>query len=279
MLDELRRKARELLEKGDAEVIIGYGRGSRDDVATPVFITNAARVDELIFNPYCHNNLMTFITRDDHKRLGRPAVVAKECDMKAAIVLVQEDQVGEDALLLLSVSCEEMGRADASCTFNGVMTVPEAGEWLRENYLSGELGAEKLARVEEIEKMGARERWDFWSAEFERCIRCYACRQACPLCYCSQCIAEKNQPQWLSTSAHPVGNMAWNVVRAFHLAGRCVDCGECERACPVDIPLSTLNRAIQKDVREAFDYISGYDHAGKPVMATFRKDDDEQFFM
>lgn len=277
MIEQLRAKAKEILEKGDASVIIGYGRGSREDMATPVFITDSARIDEMVFNPYCYNNLMTFVTRDDHKRLGVPAVVAKECDMKAAIVLAQEDQVKEDGMLLLSVSCEEMGRADAACRFNGVMTIPQAEEWLKQNYLPAELTPEKLARVEEIEKMPAEERWAFWSKEFERCIRCYACRQACPMCYCRQCIVEKNQPQWLSTSAHPAGNMAWNIVRAFHLAGRCVDCGECERACPMDIPLVSLNRAIQKEVKSAFDYVSGYDHAGKPVMATFRKDDEEDF--
>ena len=79
------------------------------------------------------------------------------------------------------------------------------------------------------------------------------------------------------TSPHPAGTMAWNIVRAFHLAGRCIDCGECERACPVGIPLLALNRALQKEVQRAFNYVSGYDHAGKPVMASFKKDDDEEF--
>lgn len=275
---ELQKAAKELLEKGDANVVIGYGAGSRPNAATPVFITDPARAGELVFTPFCFNNLMTFVTREDHRRLGKPAVVAKEADMKAAVVLVQEDQIKEDAIILLSVSCDEMGREDAACRFNGVMTVAQAEEWLRRNHLSRELSAEKLARVEEIEKMSAEERWAFWSKEMERCIRCYACRQACPLCYCRQCIADKNQPQWLPTGAHPVGNTAWNIVRAFHLAGRCIDCGECERACPVNIPLAALNRAVQKEVNRAFDYVSGYDRAAKPVMATFKKDDEEEFF-
>jgi formate hydrogenlyase subunit 6/NADH:ubiquinone oxidoreductase subunit I len=277
MIEQLRAKAKELLEKREAGVVIGYGRGTNETTATPVFIASAARAGELIFNPFCYNNLLTFVTRDEHKQLGKPAVVARECDMKAAIVLVQEDQIKADGIILLSVSCDEQGRADAACRFNGAMTIPEAEEWLKKNYRAKELTADKTAQVAELEKMSDAERWAFWSREFERCIKCYACRQACPLCYCRQCIVEKNLPQWVLTSPHPAGNMAWNIVRAFHLAGRCIDCGECERACPVGIPLLTLNRALQKEVRRAFDYVSGYDHAGKPVMASFKKDDDEEF--
>jgi ferredoxin len=277
MIEQLRAEAKELLEKGEVKVVMGYGRGTNDKTATPLFITNPARVGELVFDPFCYNNLMTFVTRDEHKLLGKPAVVARECDMKATIVLVQEDQIKADGIILLSVSCDEAGRDGAECRFNGAMTVAEAEEWLKKNHRAKELSAEKLARVEELEKMSDAERWAFWAKEFERCIKCYACRQACPLCYCRQCIVEKNQPQWVPASSHPLGNMSWNIVRAFHLAGRCIDCGECERACPVGIPLLALNRALQKEVKRAFDYVSGYDSTGKPVMASFKKDDDEEF--
>jgi len=272
MIEQLRAKAKELLEKREVGVVMGYGRGTNDKTATPVFITDANRVDELVFDAWCYNNLLTFVTRDEHKRLGKAAVVARECDMKAAVALVQEDQMKADGLILLSVSC-----AGEERRFNGAMTVAEAEEWLKKNWRAKELSPEKLAEVERLEKMTDAERWAFWSKEFERCIKCYACRQACPLCYCRQCIVEKNQPQWVPPSAHAMGNVSWNIVRAFHLAGRCIDCGECERACPVGIPLLALNRAIQKEVNEAFNYVSGYDHTGKPVMASFRKDDEEEF--
>ena len=85
-------------------------------------------------------------------------------------------------------------------------------------------------------------------------MRCYACRQVCPLCFCERCVADKSRPQWIETAPHPRGNLAWHLTRALHLAGRCVGCGECERACPAGIPLALLNRKVPQVVEERFGY-------------------------
>jgi ferredoxin len=277
-MKELIDKAKELLESGKAAVVFGYARGTGEQVATPIFITRPEDAEHLIFDPFCYNNLAVFLTREDHKRLGRPAVVAKDADMRAAIVLVQEGQVEPDGALLLSVSCDEMGEAGAECRFNGVMTIAEAARWLSEKYPDRRVPSARMKQVEKIEAMSDAERWAFWREELGRCIRCYACRQACPMCYCRQCIADKNQPQWVMTGIHPAGAFAWNVVRAFHLAGRCIDCGECERACPMGIPLMALNRELAKIVKESFDYAPGFEPDVKPVMANFKHEDKEDFF-
>lgn len=100
------------------------------------------------------------------------------------------------------------------------------------------------------------------------------------MCCCDRCIADMNQPQWLDTSAHPLGNFAWNITRAFHLAGRCINCGECERACPVDIPLMTLNRFLARQVRDHFDgYLAGYDTDDYQPFASYKPDDNESFIL
>jgi ferredoxin len=125
--------------------------------------------------------------------------------------------------------------------------------------------------------MSASERWAFWREEFSKCIRCYACRQVCPFCYCEECIVEENRPQWIGRSPLPRNNTSWNAIRAFHLVGRCVDCGECERVCPVDIPLSLINVKMVEEVAAVFDYVAGADVDAAPALATFQVDDTNDF--
>ena len=93
----------------------------------------------------------------------------------------------------------------------------------------------------------------------------------------SSCIVEKTQPQWIEASAHPRGNFSWNITRAIHLAGRCVDCGECERFCPVGIPLSLLNRKLQHIVRDRYDYTVSDDPENAAPIGDYRLDDQQEF--
>jgi Na+-translocating ferredoxin:NAD+ oxidoreductase RnfC subunit len=128
--------------------------------------------------------------------------------------------------------------------------------------------------VAEVEALGPAERLAFWTRQFDACIRCYACRQACPGCYCHECLAEQVDPTWTSI-AHRVPEKAFfHIMRAYHLAGRCVECHACDRACPMGIPLSLLNRKIAKEVKELFGYQAGGDPEIPPPLATFRKDEE-----
>ncbi len=292
---KLREKARELLESKEVDLVIGYGWTRYGKRVAPVFITRPEDVDRLIWNPMCVNNLTLYITRKypDVKAMGRPAVVVKGCDAKTVNVLIQEGQLKREDVVLLGIPCEgvvyrqelydgEVTKENVSpkCVVCDVKNPPLydhlIGEKVEEG--SGFEGARNIYQeIEELDKKPEGERWAFWMEHFERCIRCYACRQICPLCYCERCIAEKNMPQWIDTSAHGRGNVAWNLKRAMDLAGRCVFCGECERACPVNIPLNLINQKLSMVVEESFNHRPGYESEGHPPLIVYSLEDREDF--
>ncbi len=295
MEKELREKARELLESGEVSVVIGYGWNRRKTRTTPVFIRKPEEAERLIFNPLCVNNLSVYLTRKypDIQKLGRPAIVAKGCDIKNIAVLIAEGQLKREDVYIIGVRCngvvyrQELWKGELKPE---IMPVKCHNCDLREPHIADTVVGEPVDftppeepvgmvfdKIREIDAMSPDERWQFWMDHFSRCIKCYACRQVCSLCYCERCITEKNMPQWIETSAHPRGNLAWNLIRAMHLAGRCTFCGECERACPVNIPLNIINQKLVLVVKDAFEYRSGYDPNTHPPLIVYDTEDKEDF--
>ncbi len=295
MEDALRKKTRELLEKGEVKVVIGYGWNRGKTHTTPVFITRPDDADRLVFNPLCVNNLSVYLTRKfkDVQALGRPAIVAKGCDIKNIVVLMAEGQLKREDVHIIGMTCEgavyrqELWKGELrpeimpSKCHNCDVRNPHVADTVI-GARSGFTPPEKPAgmvfdKIRELDSKASADRWGFWINEFSRCIKCYACRRICSLCYCERCITEKNMPQWIETSAHPRGNLSWNLTRAMHLVGRCTFCGECERACPVNIPLNLVNQKMIQVVKDSFGFSSGLDASAHPPMIVFSPEDKENF--
>jgi len=147
----------------------------------------------------------------------------------------------------------------------------------------------QFSDVEEFLQKSPQQRWSFWSEQFSRCIRCYACKNICPACSCQECSLAKDTEQplaaeakvrktfWLGKQQDPANNAAYHINRALHLAGRCVSCGECGRACPMGIPLVLLYRSVAKQVFDNYGYEAGMDGEVDPIMTRFSAEDSEEF--
>jgi ferredoxin len=260
MQDKIRQKAKELLSSGAVKVVIGYGQGSENRVRA-IFIQRPEDADRLIFDDRCVQNLSVYLTKQEVRAMGRQAVVARMPVLRSIRQLAYEEQLKESDVAVIGISDS-----------NELLDLPDLNavkEHVAKNPLA--LTPEEQAEVDRLDKMTREERWNYWLEELSNCIKCYACRASCPMCYCARCTVECNQPQWISVPAHEMGNLEWHIMRAMHLAGRCVNCGECTRACPVNIPLKLLNQRIIADLAVNFGPEEEY------ALATFKPNDKEDF--
>lgn len=272
--EAVQARARELLASGEFGCVIGYEVGPRGRTR-PAFVYDADDVGRLTWNPDCTHNLTTYLADKlaPRKEPPRPvAVVVKPCDARTVNVLLAENRFPREKVHLIGVTCEGMrgrdGHLQARCLACDERT-PVVYDTLIGEPPPSTVHRPPSGIAESVSALDAAtpaERMDYWLSQFDRCIRCYACRQACPLCDCPTCLFERDDSLWVGLGIGLNEKRTFHLGRAYHLAGRCVGCNQCEEACPMDIPISLLNQKLAQEIEHAFGHRAGQTVAPSPVV-------------
>lgn len=274
---EIRQAAKKLLDEGKVELVIGFENGTIPSRSTPCFVRKAADADKLVWTNMCENNLAKYLPG----RKEKIGIIAKGCDTRAIVGLIQEKQVEREKLFIIGVPCEGMTDRDSgelsetckTCAHpNPVIYDVLIGDKVKEGGTSAH-----FASVKEFAKKSSEERWQYITDQLSKCIRCYGCRNSCPFCYCRECFVDCTKPQWIGKTIDVTDTQLFHMTRALHVAGRCVSCGACEKACPMGIDLRVLNKKLEEEVAEQFGYETGLNLDSIPPMTAFKPDDPEEF--
>ncbi|MGM9635981.1 MAG: 4Fe-4S dicluster domain-containing protein [Candidatus Avispirillum sp.] len=307
-------KAKELLSDGTVDRVLGWKRGEFDYDVTPGVFRSAEELDGgFVWGDFCGANFSKYLVKETAKGEGRVLVFLKPCDTYSFNQLLTEHRFDREKVYALGVPCsgmldisrikdsaegivsvcEENGKVTAETLYDGKKTfdrealLPDrcsnckSKKHVAYDELLGSEGevldSGRFDEVEKLEKMTADERFAFWQGELSRCIRCNACRDVCPACTCEKCVFDNpNSGVENKAAADSFEEKMFHIIRAFHVAGRCTDCGECSRVCPQHIPLHLLNRKFIKDIDEFYgEYQAGAEVGSRAPVVNYTTDDIE----
>jgi formate dehydrogenase subunit beta len=309
--EKIQETARKLLKDKTVDVFIGYRKGTVPMMNEPVLIRDPDKADMLYWDSFCGLNLCNYLT----KREDRIGIVATGCNSRNMVTHIIENQIKREQLHIVGIPCTGMidhRAVEGAVGHREIGEVKEEGDrftvtgrdfeetfekkdFLQLNCLicrhrnpvimnemiaapvKEQAEVEAYKDVEKIEEMTSENKWGFFSRMIEGCIRCYACRNACPLCYCPTCFVDESRPQWVGKSIDPTDTMTFHILRAYHCAGRCTDCGACERACPVGISMRQFTKKLNKDAEALFSWEAGLSPDQRPPLDVYRPDDYDEF--
>ena len=291
MQDLMKEKALGLLKGKAVNRVLGWKKGELAYDAEPSFFSEPETLGEMVYNAFCGSNLSKYLV-GVNKEAGKTLVFLKPCDTYGLNQLLSEHRVEREKVHVVGIPCRGkldldklrdkgvkgiLGVKDdgKELTIESLYDLP--GEFKREEVLldkclackgsehkiSDELLGEsqtvnksdvdRFEEVSKLEVLSSEEKFEYWRGVLSSCIRCNACRNACPSCSCLKCVFD-DAHSGVSAKANTTDfeENLFHIIRAYHVAGRCSDCGECSRVCPQRIPLHLLNRKVIKDLNSLY---------------------------
>ncbi len=313
-MQELMNRAKALLADGTVARVLGWRKGEHVYDVEPAFFTTEESLAEFVYNGFCGANLSKYMIEASLLE-GKTLVFLKPCDSYSFVQLMKEHRVDREKAYIIGVGCKgklSINHIDA----DGILDVQGAGypdceEMLTVTTLYGDkqvsykdamlerchvckgkehviydeflgescdtVDADRFAEVARIEAMSPEEKFAYFQSELRKCIRCNACRNVCPACSCRKCVFDSTKfDSAQKANATTFEEKMFHIIRAFHVAGRCTDCGECSRVCPQGIPLHLFNRKFIKDINSLYgEYQAGADLEAKAPLTSFTFGDAE----
>ena len=273
--DAIRLKVNDLLSNGQVGCAIGYEVSPRG-WTRPAFVYKPEQVDRLVWNPNCTHNLTTYLREKLRVVAGKDppkpvAVVVKPCDSRAINVLVAEKAFLRDQVYVIGVVCEGMQDENHHLQSRCIACserVPVVYDMLIGDPSTTIIPPSMpvIPGTPQLDQLSPSERMEYWLSQFDRCIRCYACRQACPMCSCPTCLYERDDSTWVGMGIGINEKRTFHLGRAYHLAGRCIGCNECERVCPMKIPIGYLNQKLAQEIESSFGFRAGLAPVVSPIV-------------
>ena len=313
-MQELILRAKSLLQSGEVARVLGWKNGENGFDPEPAFFETADALSQFVYNGFCGANLSKYMI-EACKKEGKTLVFLKPCDTYSFVQLMKEHRVDREKAYIIGVGCKGKLSA-SRISAEGILEVlgadyPDNTEMLTVKTLYGDVklpykdamlerchvckskqhqifdetlgesadtvDADRFAEVEKIEAMSPEEKYAYFRGELSKCIRCNACRNVCPACSCRKCVFDSTKfDAAQKTNTTSFEESMFHIIRAFHVAGRCTDCGECSRVCPQGIPLHLFNRKFIKDINTLYgEYQAGEDINAPAPLTSFRTDDAE----
>ncbi|MBQ9104818.1 MAG: hydrogenase iron-sulfur subunit [Mailhella sp.] len=307
-LPELKQALKDALAEG-LEGVLGWKKGFDAIHAEPVLMTTPEEIDELIWGPFNVHNLAVYLPQYKGRKIGvvvKGCDSKGVVELLAENLISREDVKifgmgcnGTVSVNRILAKLPEGAKIDSAVGKGNKIVVTSAGQeyellmadvaqdkcrvCVHPNAVLSDVFVGNPTKAPEgdvdgrspalrfLDSMTLEQRMGFWKGQMERCIACHACRGACPMCVCrDHCVSDARDPAWITQEDTVQQKLFFQLIHAQHLAGRCTGCSECERACPMDIPVFALKQQFGRMIKKIFGFGAGLDVNATPPLLTYQ---------